>query len=165
MIGEILKAASADTEPLRKHIAELEAITHAFRNADAKDWQHLDRLLGDSGHGRMARRLARARVATRRCQNRAGGIPRMKLISLRLRRCLFGLVYGNDDKACVWCAEYFLRDGKRDWCLRGGTTSPTSLCRHFSPVPAWARLNGTAAFPFHTATGPKERPHAYRRPT
>lgn len=34
---------------------EVDAVRHAFRNADAKDWEHLERMLSYSGHGQFWR--------------------------------------------------------------------------------------------------------------
>lgn len=34
---------------------EMQALRAAFRNADELDWQHLDKLLGHSGHGKFWR--------------------------------------------------------------------------------------------------------------
>lgn len=31
----------------------VDAVRHAFRNADAKDWEHLLRCIPDSGHGKF----------------------------------------------------------------------------------------------------------------
>jgi hypothetical protein len=32
---------------------DVDAVRHAFRNADAKDWEHLLRYIPDSGHGKF----------------------------------------------------------------------------------------------------------------
>ena len=74
MIGEIMKAASADTEPLRKRIAELEAalleLTEACEKefcspiTESKDGDDESVLIGDSNIKFGMIRRARAVLST-----------------------------------------------------------------------------------------------------
>ena len=55
-------ALKAERDPLRARIAELE---RPYRNADDKDWEHLFRMLPDSGHGKFWKDVMReVRAAT-----------------------------------------------------------------------------------------------------
>lgn len=58
---EALEAAAdlsdcmAEIKRLRLELGKAQSALHAFRNADAEDWNRLDGFLGFSGHGRFWR--------------------------------------------------------------------------------------------------------------